>query len=55
MGVPTLALFGPTAPEVWVPRGENVTVRKHDPITQLSIEPVLQTVNRLLATGQDTK
>lgn len=37
-GVPTLALFGPTASEVWGPRGENVTIIKHDPITQLGVE-----------------
>ncbi len=46
-GVPTLALFGPTAPEVWAPRGENVTVLKHDPIVELKIETVLRVVQEL--------
>jgi heptosyltransferase-3 len=48
-GVPTLTLFGPTAPEVWAPRGENVTVLKHNPITKLEIETVLRVAMRLLA------
>jgi ADP-heptose:LPS heptosyltransferase len=26
LGVPTVALFGPTDPKVWAPRGEHVTV-----------------------------
>ena len=41
-GVPTLALFGPTDPAVWGPRGKNVTVLKHDPIAELKIDAVLR-------------
>ncbi len=48
MGVRTLALFGPTAPETWAPRGENVTVLHSNPIDQLEIEAVLKVANRLL-------
>lgn len=47
-GVPTLVLFGPTAPNVWAPRGSNVTVLRHDPIAELSTEQVLDAANRLL-------
>jgi heptosyltransferase III len=47
-GVPTLALFGPTAPEMWGPRGENVRMVKHNPITELEVEAVLSAAMRLL-------
>ncbi len=47
-GVSTVALFGPTAPETWAPRGENVTVLHSEALTDLKVETVLETVNRLL-------
>lgn len=47
-GVRTLALFGPTAPEIWGPRGQNVSVLHSNPIEQLSVENVLSLANRLL-------
>ena len=46
-GVPTLALFGPTDPEVWGPRGEKVTVLKYDPIAELKVEAALRVVQKL--------
>jgi len=48
LGLPTLALFGPTSPRTWAPRGENVRVLHSDPIASLSVERVLDAVNRLL-------
>jgi ADP-heptose:LPS heptosyltransferase len=48
VGVPTLALFGPTAPNVWAPRGHNVTVIRSNPLDDLQLESVLNLVNRLL-------
>ncbi|MDQ2712308.1 MAG: glycosyltransferase family 9 protein [Acidobacteriota bacterium] len=48
VGVPTLALFGPTDPKVWGPRGENVTVLHSHTIDNLAVETVLEAANRLL-------
>ena len=48
VGVRTLALFGSTAPQVWAPRGENVTVLYSNPLDNLQLESVLIAVNRLL-------
>lgn len=47
-GVKTLALFGPTNPCVWAPRGSNVTVLEAPSMTELPVERVWQTANRLL-------
>lgn len=47
-GIRTIALFGPASPETWVPRGENVTILRSDPLTDLKVETVLEAVNRQL-------
>ncbi len=49
LGIPTLALFGPTEPEKWAPRGDNVTVLRSEPIENLEVETVLAAANRLLS------
>ena len=46
--VPTLALFGPTDPAKWAPRGKHVTVLRANPIEELNVETVLGAANRLL-------
>jgi ADP-heptose:LPS heptosyltransferase len=51
LGVPTLALFGPTDPQKWAPRGENVCVLRHQPLAELEVETVLESANRLLGLG----
>ncbi len=48
VGIPTLALFGPTDPAKWAPRGQNVTVLRSDPIENLPVEAVLEAANRQL-------
>jgi heptosyltransferase III len=40
VGVPTVALFGPTEPGVWCPRGENVRMVRQDPLEKLPVAVV---------------
>ena len=47
VGVPTLALFGPTDPKVWGPRGGNVSLLCADPIDGLAVKTVLDKANRI--------
>jgi heptosyltransferase III len=44
IGIPTIALFGPTNPAVWAPRGSHVRLLHHDPINELSVGNVEQAV-----------
>ncbi len=44
MGIPTLAIFGPTNPTKWAPRGPNVRVLHAPRITDLQVEAVLEAV-----------
>ncbi len=46
VGTPTLALFGPTDPAIWAPRGARVL--RQDPIENLSLEQVHRAVIDLL-------
>jgi ADP-heptose:LPS heptosyltransferase len=45
MGVPTIAIFGPTSPEVWAPRGDHVQVVRSiwQETENLTLVPSLET------------
>jgi heptosyltransferase III len=47
-GVKTLALFGPTDPCKWGPRGKNVTTLHAKNLDELSVTEVAATISRLL-------
>lgn len=48
VGVPTIAIFGPSSPDMWAPRGANVTVLHSNPLDSLKVREVLEAVNRLM-------
>jgi heptosyltransferase III len=50
-GVKTLALFGPTNPVVWAPRGSNVFAIKQELLSDLPVARVLEAANRLLGSS----
>jgi ADP-heptose:LPS heptosyltransferase len=45
IGVPTLALFGPTNPAVWKPLGPRVKVLQHQPLGELAVDDVFNAVS----------
>jgi ADP-heptose:LPS heptosyltransferase len=47
VGTRTLALFGPTDPELWAPRGKHVEVVRRTDLTKLSERTVLNRLARL--------
>lgn len=49
VGAPTLALFGPTDPATWAPRGPRVSTLRHEPLAALDPAAVLAALDRLLA------
>jgi ADP-heptose:LPS heptosyltransferase len=49
LGVPTLALFGPTDPAGWAPRGPRVAVLREGELARLDPERVLRAARELLA------
>ena len=51
MGVPTVAVFGPTDPAVWKPLGPHVSVVRGQPLDKLSVTDVYKTATPLLAAG----
>jgi ADP-heptose:LPS heptosyltransferase len=49
VGAPVVALFGPTDPAVWRPRGEQVEVVKRDSMEEIDVDSVVGAVERLLS------
>jgi heptosyltransferase III len=47
LGVPTLALFGPTDPARWAPRGRRVRVLRHEPLGDLTPTVVLTALRQM--------
>lgn len=43
-GAPVVALFGPTDPALWAPRGERVVVVKRDTMEAIEVDDVLEAV-----------
>ncbi len=48
-GTTVLALFGPTNPSVWAPRGPHVTVLQRQPLTELSVDEVVVAARGIIA------
>jgi heptosyltransferase III len=48
-GVPTVALFGPTDPRMWAPRGERVRVVQAPTMDAIELETTLLAIRELLA------
>jgi heptosyltransferase-3 len=48
LGIPTIALFGPTDPALWAPRGPRVRVLRHEPLADLVPEDVVEALRSML-------
>jgi len=44
VGVPVVALFGETLPQVWAPRGDNVKVLRNVPLKELPVQAVIECI-----------
>jgi heptosyltransferase-3 len=49
VGTPVVALFGPTDPAVWAPRGAQVVIIKKDRLEEITVDDVTAAVERCLA------
>ncbi len=50
VGTPTVALFGPTDPELWGPRGERVSCLRNEPIVEMNVERVIEAIREFAGT-----
>lgn len=48
VGTPTVALFGPTDPAIWAPRGSGIRVLRASPLSSISAAHVLAELKNLL-------
>jgi len=48
VGTPSVAIFGPTDPAIWAPRGDNVRVI-HAPLQSIEVDQVLDVTHKLLS------
>jgi heptosyltransferase III len=48
IGTPTVALFGPTDPKVWGPRGEQIHCLRNEPIAELAVERVVNAIREVV-------
>lgn len=51
LGVPTLALFGPSDPLTWRPLGPSVIVVREDPLERLNVSVAIDTMNSFYLNG----
>jgi ADP-heptose:LPS heptosyltransferase len=49
LGLPTLALFGPTDPALWAPLGPRVRVLRSESLTDLGVNRVAGELERILS------
>lgn len=47
VGTPVVALFGPTGPAVWSPRGERVAVIRRMPMEEITVDDVIAAMGRV--------
>jgi hypothetical protein len=48
VGTPVVALFGPTDPNVWGPRGNRVRILRGSPLADLAVDEILGAVGEIL-------
>jgi len=49
VGVPVLALWGPTRTEIWRPLGRNISILHHEPLGALPVGDVVAALQRLIS------
>ncbi len=47
VGTPVVALFGPTDPAVWSPRGDRIAVIRRMPMEEITVDDVIAAMGRV--------